>query len=297
MAEYPRREYPGQTGPEVRPLFDPSPIPEGVDPAMYAPNGGILLVKNLNHNSTHPNAWRPPTWFENQAPGYWNHMNLTTWRQPTFLKTEIHFEKDGLGEKLQYYGFRSILLGNIFALYDINMYAASKALTPMGKLARWAYVVSPYVAMTTCYIGTHHCLNKLVSKENQNKPWVYGASVFSPAAIWGTYKYSFGSFVRFWAIGAFSISTIKTFVDLGLAPLWMNAWQKDFSQQSPMNNPLEGFAKQTGKWANRWMGGDQPTWPVRNFDEEFNEKKWQIEPSWKKHVPEEDREKGPRTGL
>lgn len=284
-----------QTGPEVRPLF---PVdPDRKDPALYAPNGSILLVKNLNAESVHPNPWRPPTFFEAHVPTFSNYHNLTTWLQPTLHKNELAFENDGLTERLQWYGVRSIAFGNVFAIWDLTMVKNSKALPPLGKVARWAYLVSPYLAMSTTFIGTHHLINKMVSKPNENKPWVYAASMFSPAAVWGTYKRSLGSFIRLWAVGGFFIWTFKAMNEVGLAPAWAGAWIRDGTNESPINNPLEGFAKQTSRWANRWMGGDNPSYPQRNFDESFHEKTWQIEPSWKKHIPEEDKNKGPRTGL
>lgn len=267
------------------------------DPAMYAPNGGLLWVKNLNADSTHPNPWRPPTIFEAAFPCFLNDMNLTTWNQPTLVKRELAFEKDGLSEKLRWYGIKSAALGNIFAVWDLAVLNSSQALPPLGKLARWAYLVTPWVGMSTTYVATHHILNKMVKKPNE--PWIYAASWLSPATIWGAYKRSFGSFVRVACIGGFFGYSMKALSNYGIfaGEITMDGLNRDGSCNNPINDPLRGFAKGQGSWANRWMGGDNPSFPLRNYDEEFHGRKWQLEPSWKKHLPEEDRNKGPPTGL
>lgn len=266
------------------------------DPAWYAPNGGMLYAKNLNANSTHPNPWRPSTIFEANMPAYENKLNLLTWNQPVFKAQKVQYEDDGLGEKLAYYNLKAVVMGNVFAIWDLNIVKTSKALPFMGKVARWGYIVSPWVAMCTTWITTHHCINKMVKKPNE--PWIYGISWFSPAVVWGTYKMSFGSFGRVFFVGGVAHATYKAMMDAGLGGGDVHRYVNvDGSGLSTMNDPVHGTAKQSSRWANWWQGGDQPSRPLRNFDEEWYHSKWQIEPSWKKHIPEEDRNKGPPTGL
>jgi len=282
------------------PLFQPGGGEERKDPALFAPNGGQLITRNLNANSTHPNPWRPPTWYECNWFDFLPHLNLTTWLQPAMIKQDMEFEKTDLTEKLTWYGIRAGLFGSIFAHLDLVHRPSSQALTLPGKIARFSYLVTPYVAMSTTYICTHHIINKMVKKPNE--PWIYGASWLPAAAIWGGYKRSVGSFVRCNVFFIPSLMIIKTMFDCGVGfntPIWHDILSDPtaLSDAAFSNDPLTGSAKATSRWANAWQGADNPQRPVRNFDKEKWEKEWELEPSWKKHLPEEDRNKGPATGL
>jgi len=280
------------------PLF---PKKEGrSDPALYAPNGGQLITRNLNADSTHPNPWRPPTWFECAVPDFRPDLNLTTWMQPALIKQDLWFEQKELSEKLTWYGIRAGLLGNVFATWDLLTRPSSQALTIPGKVARWGYLVSPYVAMSTSFIATHHLLNK--NSKKPNEPWIYGASWLPSSAIWGAYKRSVGSFVRSTALGVPLLMLIKKCFDMGVGfnSLAFKAYNEEtygHGMSSTANDPRHGFAKTRYDWANNWQSMENPQWPVRNFDKDFWEKEWELEPSWKKHLPAEDRNKGPATGL
>jgi len=282
------------------PMFQPEGGESRKDPALYAPNGGQLITRNLNAGSSHPNPWRPPTWYETMKPDFYNHLNLTTWLQPALIKQQMEFEKTDLSEKLTWYGIRAGFLGNMWASWDILTKTSSQQLTPWGKVARWGYLVTPYVAMSTSYICTHHIINKMVKKPNE--PWIYAASWVPAAAIWGGYKRSLGSFVRCNVYTIPVLVAIKLMFDSGFglsSPIFQRLLldPSGSSHIMTVNDPVYGFAKGTSRMPNKWQTAENPTWPVRNYDTEFRGREWELEPSWKKHLPEEDRNKGPATGL
>lgn len=274
--------------------------PEGLDKTWYAPNGGKLYSRNLNADSTHPNAWRPPTLYEKAFPGHYETLNLLTWLQPTMQKTEITFEKNTLAENIRTYGVKAIALGNIVAVTDLMLVKSSIALTPMGKVARWAYIVSPWVAMSTSYVATQHIINKAFPKD-ENRPWTYGAAWISPAAVWGTYKRCWGASMRVFFVGGFITFAAKSLLDNGIFVFgpkssFFGSWfdsRGGSDNAFSSNDPVAGTAKESSRNPLWWEGEDVPAWPVRKFDKQFMDKDFDLEPSWKKHLPPEDRNKGP----
>jgi len=274
---------------------------EGLDAAYYAPNGGRLFSRNLNHDSTHPNPWRPPTIFEATLPGRSDFMNLEQWTQPTFVKTQMGFENTELTEKLRYYGTRGILLGNVFGVHDVCFIESSKKLTAMGKFARWAYVLSPWPAMALTYVGSHHMINMKASEKNAT--WTYGAAAIPTAGIWGAYKRAWGPGIRVAILGGLAAMIIKELHENGLMDTRMSSrtdsrmvgYTDKEDLVSPANDPSMGFAKPTSRFAEAWKSKDVPVYPIRGYDEERAEQKWDIEPSWKKHLPDEEKNRGPQS--
>jgi len=276
--------------------------PEGLDKSWFAPNGGKLSSRNLNADSTHPNAWRPPTMFESVIPGDFQSLNLLTWLQPTMQKSEITFEKNTLAENIRTYGIKAIALGNIVAVFDLTQVKSSAALTPMGKVARWAYIVSPWVAMSTSYVATQHIINKAFP-QHENKPWTYGAAWISPAAVWGTYKRCWGAPMRVFFVGGFLTYAFKYLMDNGIFVFgpkssFMGSWFETEANSNAFgaSDPVAGTAKENSRNPLWWQGGDVPAWPVRKYDKQLVDRDFDLEPSWKKHLPPEDRNKGPATG-
>jgi len=274
---------------------------EGLDSSWYAPNGGKLFSRNLNHDSTHPNPWRPPTIFEATLPGRMDFMNLETWTQPTFVKTQMGFENTDLTEKLRSYGIRGILVGNVFGVHDIMFIESSKKLTPMGKFARWAYVLSPWPAMALTYIGSHHMINMKASEKNAT--WTYGAAAIPTAGIWGAYKRAWGPGIRVALLFGGAAMLVKEVYNSGLmdlryvsAPYKRLVGARDTEDlETPANDPSMGFAKPTSRFAEAWKGKDTPVYPIRGYDEEKWGQKWDVEPSWKKHLPDEEKNRGPQS--
>ena len=83
-----------------------------INKSFYAPNGGELVVKNLNVNSTHPNPWRPPTKFEMGClADNWS-MGLNTMTQPTLIPQTPEFERKSLIHNLAIWGSKGFLIGN-----------------------------------------------------------------------------------------------------------------------------------------------------------------------------------------
>jgi len=280
-------------------------VQEGLDRAWYAPNGGKMESRNLNADSTHPNPWRPATIWEGNMPGAVTDLNLATWTQPTLQKNEIRFDSNTLGENIRSFGVKGLAIGNFIAVYDLANVKSSKALSIPGKMARWCYVVSPWLAMSTSYAATHHIANKLFP-QHENKPGLYASSIITPAMIWGAYKRNWGSGVRFFFCGGILTYAVKYLFDNGLAYYGRNGANESAMSLatdpfgpaaivSP-NDPYHGTARESSKWPNWWQGEDQPAWPVRKYDKELLDKNFDWEPSWKKHLPPEDRNKGPATG-
>jgi len=274
--------------------------PPNLDKAWYAPNGGKLFTRNLNADSAHPNPWRPPTLWEMNIPGNISDFNLGTWTQPTLTKQELTMEHSDLGDNMKSMVLKGIAAGNFIAAHDLIFVKSSMALSPMGKVARWCYLVSPWVAMSTSFVATQHLINKAYPQERY-KPWTFGVSMLAPSLIWGTYKRSLGSTVRVALVGGAVAYVFKYMFEEGIAlgskPGLSAAWRNwDNSSMLPHNNPFYGTATEENPWPNWWKGQDRPAWVTRKFDKQLLDRETDLEPSWMKHIPPEDRNKGPPVG-
>jgi len=266
-----------------------------LDKAWYTPNGGKLCVKNLNADSEHPNPWRPFSIWEASLPFGMSDMFLTTNTQPAMKKCEIEFEEVGLARNLQKFAVMGFKLGTTHLIFDWMSNINLVGYKPIA--ARWAYICTPWVGMTTSYAATFQFLN-MTSKE-KNQPWMYFASAGPAGVIWGIFKRRFTSGFRMGAFSGFGALVYKYCMDtgIGIGPYTQLQMKYGLNTWVPWNDPVHKEAKEVYKRPNEWKNSDKQVWPMRNFDEEYRGYKNVIEPGWKKHVPEEDRNKGPPTNY
>jgi len=261
-----------------------------VDKLWQAPNGSALIQKNLNVDSDHPNPWRPPTHWEVALGWGSSDLRLTTNWQPVMKSNAIEFEEIGLARNLQEAAILGVKFGSTHAAVDIIN--VTKLWDPKQALARWAYLTSPYVGMFTTYVASYNTLN-MFSKE-KNQPWMYFASAIPMGCVWGIFKRSFGSGFRVSTFFGATAVSYKWMMDMGIGigPHLGSALKfYDADQSVPVNDPVNRTAREVTKRPNTWKQGDRPLW--RNFDDTEGN----IEPGWKQHLPEEDRNKGPPTNY
>jgi len=266
------------------------------DKEWYAPNGGKFTYKNLNAKSEHPNPWRPATLWESQIRLGVTPMNLTTFTQPTMRRQTIDFEEAGLARNLQKASFLGFRLGTTYAVLNIAL--IKESLPVRQVFGRWAYLASPFVAMTTSYVAIHEVCNMMSAEKNQK--WMYFADGLPAGFIWGVFKRSFPAGFRMGFFTGLTGLLIKSGMDMGLGfgQASYRAIQYDETDKMvPFNDPVHRDAKTSFRTPNSWKKSDRPTWPVRNHDEDYRGYENVIEPSWKKHIPEEDRNKGPPTNY
>jgi len=265
------------------------------DKTWYAPNGGKLCWKNLNADSDHPNPWRPLTIFEGGFPMGQSDMFLNTFTQPVLKGKEIEFEEVGLARNLQKFAVFGFKLGTTHTIFD---WMSTIHLNGYKQVAaRWAYICTPWIGMTTSYAATFQVLN-MMSKE-KNQTWMYFVSALPAGGIWGIFKRRFSSGFRMGVFAGLTACLYKGSMDLGfgIGPYTL-AWMKPGDIANiPYNDPLRKEAKEVFKRPLEWKNSDTQVWPMRNFDEDYRGYKNVIEPGWKKHVPEEDRNKGPPTNY
>jgi len=267
-----------------------------LDKEWYAPNGGKLAFKNLNAKSEHPNPWRPPTLWETHLKFGVSDMHLTTFTQPVMKKQAIEFEEVGLARNLQKWGIFGLKCGTTHYLFDI---ASLKETLPRKQLfGRWAYMCTPWIGMTTSFAATHEVMNMMSAEKNQK--WMYFADAIPAGIIWGVFNRSFPSGFRMAFFSGFIAFTYKLAMDSGFGFGQVSSRLLKYGMydnEVPYSDPINKDAKSTFHKPNSWKYSDQPMWPSRNFDEEYRGYQNVIEPSWKKHLPEEDRNKGPPTNY
>lgn len=266
------------------------------DKEWYAANGGKFTYKNLNAKSEHPNPWRPATLWESHIRMGVSDMHLTTNYQPVMKRQSIEFEDAGLARNLQKSSILGFKIGSTYAI--LNIATLKETLPAKQVFGRWAYLASPFVAMTTSYCAIHEVYN-MMSKE-KNQKWMYFADAIPGAMIWGVFKRSFASGLRAGFYTGLLGLTVKTSLDMGIgfgqaSSRFLRYDNTDGS--TPYNDPIHNDAKPSFLKPNSWKKSDVPVWPLRNHDEEYRGYKSVIEPSWKKHLPEEDRNKGPPTNY
>jgi len=254
-------------------------------------------MKNLNAASDHPNPWRPYTLFESGFPMAGTDMRLNTYTQPVLKSKEIEFEEVGLVRNLQKWAVYGFKLGTTHLLFDHLSNPHLTGFKPV--LARWAYICTPWVGMTTSYVATYQFFN-MMSKE-KHQPWMYFASAGPAGVIWGIFKRSFTSGFRMGAFSGAAALAYKGMMDVGwgIGPYTERFMRYGGSDEHriPWNDPLHNNAKEVNKRPNTWKQSDTQVWPIRNFDEGYRDYQNVIEPGWKKHLPEEDRNKGPPTNY
>jgi len=260
------------------------------DKTWYAANGSKLVTKNLNADSDHPNPWRPRNAWEVHVPSVMNDMRITERGQPTMNSIEMEFETAGLARNLFYWGKLGLKFGTTHSILDIMNVSRIPMTNPMGIIGRWAYISTPWVGMFTAAPATFHLLNEMNEKKNQD--WMYWASAAPSGAIWGVFRRSFGVGCLVAATGGLIGYCYKKGHEYNMFGPMQSLLKYDMPDiEIRWNDPLNNEALPVQKVPNYWMTGDKPMWPVRNPNEE------PIEPSWKKHLPPEDRNKGPPTGL
>jgi len=266
------------------------------DKEWFAPNGGAFSHKNLNAKSEHPNPWRPPTIWESWLKFGNSDMHLTTFNQPVLKSQRIEFEEVGLTKNLQKFAIFGLKAGTTHALLDV---AKVKETLPMRQIfGRWAYITCPWLAMTTSYVAIHQVYNMM--SEEKNQKWMYFADALPSGFIWGIFKRNFGSGFRMAFFGGILGLTYKLAMDtgFGFGQVFSRALQYSIlDNTTPFADPVNNDAKGSFNKPNYWKNSDVPTWPTRNHDEEWRGYQNVIEPSWKKHLPVEDRNKGPPTNY
>lgn len=271
-------------------------IMSSVDKLWFAPNGGKLIEKNLNADSDHPNPWRPPTYWEAGMIVGYSDMRITTNTQPAMKSQNIEFEEIGLARNLQQSAILGLKFGSSHAAVDIIN--VTKLTDPKQVLGRWAYLTTPYVGMFTTYVAAYYTLNMMSKEKNQR--WMYFSSAIPMGCVWGVFKRNFFSGFRVAGFMGTLMWTYKVMMDNGVGigrqlETALRYYDADISV--PWVDPAHKDAREVTKRPNTWKQADRPVWPMRNLDKEYSGYDGNIEPGWKQHLPEEDRNKGPPTGL
>lgn len=246
---------------------------------------------NLNKDSTHPNPWRPPTQWCRWAPASYQPYRIYRGNPEGPVKPAHNFlEDDPFLDNVRIVGTKSFLFGTAYAANDIIVLNRIDA--PRAQLARYFFVMPPFIAIGLTYISAREILGNLSTKKNDT--WTYGVATLAPATIWGIFKNSVLSGTRFFMFGAiFAIAykTNKDVGDLGGNPLQEMALPYD---------PEKGTAMPKSWDALGWKGTQSPWGGIAAPGERSGILSWftpNIEPEWKKHVSEEEATKGPPTNY
>lgn len=240
-------------------------------------------------NKDHPNPFTYPTPLDQQwmvgygMGGYYSqlykgHKRGDYQKSPNFLDDDPFYVNIFRAFK------QGMILGTVHAAGDILMVNQIEGFR--AQFARYIYVCAPWPMMTTGFIASYHLLSQ---KLGRDKYYTNYLAATVPAAVWGLYK------------GTFYNAPLITFV-LGTAGVifkadknigGMTSWiDKDRSITYVYDWDTRSI-KATNRFPNSWKKGDQwPLYPRREMTEAGL-----LEPSWHKHVSEEERTRGPPTGL
>jgi len=264
----------------------------------FAPNGGALHYPNFNADSQHPNPWRPKTVYEKSMLVNFGALRLTEKTQPVLKPRTMDIETEGVFSNITYYGRWGLKFGLAHGVMDaVNI----SRLTEFNQgLARTLYIAVPWVGMFTSYPAAFHLLNNLTVEKNTKSHYFLSAA--APGAVWGIFKRCPWSGSRVWFFWGSFMATAKFLNDegFGFGPNSYALFDRRMWYQQAMmtNDPEKEWAKTQGLSPNWWQKGDVKLYPMRGFDEGgVNDKKWDVDPGWYKHVSEEERKKGPAKGF
>jgi len=264
-------------------------IEENPYPSWKKPQMG-----NLNKDSTHPNPWYPPNQYQRMV-GFavpYKIFNGPLY-QPEALKKPLRnwLEEDDLISSCWWAAQKSFLFGCAAAANDILV--VNSIDTTGARIARFCYVVPPYVAMGISFVCAREALGNM-SKE-KNASWTYPAACIAPGAIYGITRNNFGRGIRFTLFSAVLAAMWKWNSDYGgMLNIGVLAGQDTYTGQSDWYTDIDhgkNKYKEMNAWGQGWRG-----WPFR-IEDRSNWWTPREEPDWKKHVSPEEAERGPPTNL
>jgi len=257
--------------------------------ALWGPNG--TQEGNLNKDSTHPNPWRPPSERERyMAMGHFaSYRILNDPRNAAgpIKKGHNFIEEDPFLTNVRWGAFAGFKIGAIVAANDIvNVHSI---MGTRARVARCCYIIPPYVAAGTSWILAREFLGNF--GQEKNGLWSYPVAVAAPATIWGIFKNSIESGLRFFVFGGLAAAAYKFNKDKGHVFQPEDSFFAGGKEFIKDHDHLHDRHRISHADVDGWQG-----WPFK-ID---SVKTWWTpvdEPTWKKHVSPEEANKGPPTNF